>query len=61
VSLGMERQFLLQEVVGMGMGVAGWCVCSAAAEAQGKCSTPVTSAGLDCRAHGCKDAQAAVI
>lgn len=59
MSLGMERQFLLQEVVGMGL--AGWCACSAAAEAQGRCSTPVTSAGLDCRAHGCKDAQAAVI
>lgn len=59
MSLGMERQFLLQEVVGMGL--AGWCACSAAAEAQGRCSIPVTSAGLDCRAHGCKDAQAAVI
>lgn len=59
MSLGMERQFLLQEVVGMGL--AGWCACSAAAEAQGRCSSSVTCAGLGCRAHGCKDAQAAVI
>lgn len=61
MSLGMERQFLLQEVVGMGMGLAGWCACSAAAEAQGRCSSSVTCAGLGCRAHGCKDTQAAVI